>query len=444
MNEEAEAPMETTTCSKKPSLAKRRPVRKRYPTSKSRSHPEKIQGELVREKKFNCGNCLVCKRVEDCGDCDLCCDKPKFGGPGIKKQKCELRWCKLKNNPYLCSFRQRDSKKKEKELRSNSDALSATRAERVRREASKQLSAGGRDKTKRPNSTEKKKVKELFITRDNTKTLQDLQNDPDYTPETLPKRMKRLALGDSDPIGSRRHLKCYLCGKEESGRSNLYGHYASSHFKDRLIELLGGTNGAGRRHCEQCKVTFEAEGHMAVHFGRVHGIVEKFLPSLHHIPLTSRGLSMTKARHTRQYDAASEKTEECATKKSYASLRVKETEVSPPNLFFHKEAKRGFIKLGPQKRENTGEGKSRAEEEFSSGNEDLIRDEQELYQSKLSEHCEQKIEHGEYVELYDWKNEDGNQSVDVKDNILADTDDSELTSSRTNLFEFFDRSLDDE
>ena len=55
--------------------------------------------------------------------------------------------------------------------------------------------------------------------------------------------------------------------------------------------------------------------------------------------------------------------------------------------------------------------------------------------------CEQKIEHGEYVELYDWKNGDGSQSVDVKDNILADTDDSELTSSRTNLFE---RSLDDE
>ena len=116
--------------------AKRRPIRQRYPTSKYRSHPEKMQPKLGRKKKHrsNCGDCLGCKRDEDCGECDLCLDKPKFGGPGIRKQKCELRWCKFKNS-------KEDPKEKGKGLASNSDALSATRAHRVTREVSKQSAA---------------------------------------------------------------------------------------------------------------------------------------------------------------------------------------------------------------------------------------------------------------------------------------------------------------
>ena len=29
--------------------------------------------------------------IEDCGMCIFCRDKPKFGGPGTKRQKCELK-----------------------------------------------------------------------------------------------------------------------------------------------------------------------------------------------------------------------------------------------------------------------------------------------------------------------------------------------------------------
>ncbi|KAL3908856.1 MAG: hypothetical protein SGPRY_009635 [Prymnesium sp.] len=41
-----------------------------------------------------CGKCNNCKSV-DCGSCYNCADKPKFGGPGIKKQACINRKCLL-------------------------------------------------------------------------------------------------------------------------------------------------------------------------------------------------------------------------------------------------------------------------------------------------------------------------------------------------------------
>ncbi len=39
-----------------------------------------------------CGKCPGCMR-EDCGKCLYCKDKPKFGGLGVKKQRCALRAC---------------------------------------------------------------------------------------------------------------------------------------------------------------------------------------------------------------------------------------------------------------------------------------------------------------------------------------------------------------
>jgi len=39
-----------------------------------------------------CGRCPGCQK-EDCGKCVFCKDKPKFGGPGKKKQRCKLRIC---------------------------------------------------------------------------------------------------------------------------------------------------------------------------------------------------------------------------------------------------------------------------------------------------------------------------------------------------------------
>jgi len=41
-----------------------------------------------------CGKCNNCKS-QDCGTCYNCADKPKFGGPGIKKQACINRKCLL-------------------------------------------------------------------------------------------------------------------------------------------------------------------------------------------------------------------------------------------------------------------------------------------------------------------------------------------------------------
>jgi hypothetical protein len=32
---------------------------------------------------------LTAALVEDCGECTNCLDKRKFGGPGLKKQKCK-------------------------------------------------------------------------------------------------------------------------------------------------------------------------------------------------------------------------------------------------------------------------------------------------------------------------------------------------------------------
>ena len=44
-------------------------------------------------KTIYCGSCQGCRTLTDCGKCTMCRDKTKFGGPGVKKQKCELRWC---------------------------------------------------------------------------------------------------------------------------------------------------------------------------------------------------------------------------------------------------------------------------------------------------------------------------------------------------------------
>ncbi|XP_037594867.1 methyl-CpG-binding domain protein 1 isoform X15 [Cebus imitator] len=46
-----------------------------------------------RRQNRKCGACAACLRRMDCGRCDFCCDKPKFGGSNQKRQKCRWRQC---------------------------------------------------------------------------------------------------------------------------------------------------------------------------------------------------------------------------------------------------------------------------------------------------------------------------------------------------------------
>mmetsp|Transcript_26836 Transcript_26836/g.72378 ORF Transcript_26836/g.72378 Transcript_26836/m.72378 type:complete len:678 (-) Transcript_26836:416-2449(-) len=43
-------------------------------------------------KSLRCGSCAGCI-AQDCGACKNCLDKPKYGGPGVKKQACLSRKC---------------------------------------------------------------------------------------------------------------------------------------------------------------------------------------------------------------------------------------------------------------------------------------------------------------------------------------------------------------
>lgn len=56
--------------------------------------PEVAGGKaaLPKRRGRGCGGCPGCLR-DDCGKCNYCKDKTKFGGPGRKKQRCALRVC---------------------------------------------------------------------------------------------------------------------------------------------------------------------------------------------------------------------------------------------------------------------------------------------------------------------------------------------------------------
>ncbi|XP_053427976.1 methyl-CpG-binding domain protein 1 isoform X5 [Nycticebus coucang] len=52
-----------------------------------------LQPYTNRRQNRKCGACAACLRWMDCGRCDFCCDKPKFGGSNQKRQKCRWRQC---------------------------------------------------------------------------------------------------------------------------------------------------------------------------------------------------------------------------------------------------------------------------------------------------------------------------------------------------------------
>ena len=70
------------------------PVIKRQQRTRQKTKLFKPPSSAPRQIKRGrgCGKCNGCTRP-DCGECQFCKDKPKFGGPGKKKQRCEKRTC---------------------------------------------------------------------------------------------------------------------------------------------------------------------------------------------------------------------------------------------------------------------------------------------------------------------------------------------------------------
>jgi len=64
---------------------------------------EELEAKKMMKKcyfKHKFGSCLKCSAclLPDCGRCWACKDKPKFGGPGVQKQKCQEKKC---TNPVV-------------------------------------------------------------------------------------------------------------------------------------------------------------------------------------------------------------------------------------------------------------------------------------------------------------------------------------------------------
>ncbi|XP_041470400.1 uncharacterized protein LOC121419962 [Lytechinus variegatus] len=55
--------------------------------------PMPIVEEANVKRRSRCGVCSACLRKTDCETCSNCLDKPKYGGPGTKKQACIHRKC---------------------------------------------------------------------------------------------------------------------------------------------------------------------------------------------------------------------------------------------------------------------------------------------------------------------------------------------------------------
>lgn len=69
----------------------RKSARPRVP---SRPHFEEPHDGPLRKRGVRCMECPACLRKDDCGQCEMCKDKKKFGGPGVKKQACM----------YVCAY----------------------------------------------------------------------------------------------------------------------------------------------------------------------------------------------------------------------------------------------------------------------------------------------------------------------------------------------------
>uniref|UniRef100_A0A8C6D300 Methyl-CpG-binding domain protein 1 n=1 Tax=Moschus moschiferus TaxID=68415 RepID=A0A8C6D300_MOSMO len=77
-------------------VPRRRPPQAQSPPPPPPPQPPEspeLQPYTNRRQNRKCGACAACLRRMDCGHCDFCCDKPKFGGSNQKRQKCRWRQC---------------------------------------------------------------------------------------------------------------------------------------------------------------------------------------------------------------------------------------------------------------------------------------------------------------------------------------------------------------
>ncbi|XP_036388623.1 methyl-CpG-binding domain protein 1a [Megalops cyprinoides] len=74
-------------------------------------------GEPKKRSRRACWKCDACLRTTDCGKCDFCMDKPKFGGRNKKRQKCRLRQCKSHAMRHLLPFQMGRSKSRQRSPR---------------------------------------------------------------------------------------------------------------------------------------------------------------------------------------------------------------------------------------------------------------------------------------------------------------------------------------
>ena len=84
----APEPAKTSPASVRHSQRERVPSKKTAPHLQDREGGSSPGGQPSRKRGVRCMDCPACLRTEDCGTCVFCKDKPKFGGPGVKKQAC--------------------------------------------------------------------------------------------------------------------------------------------------------------------------------------------------------------------------------------------------------------------------------------------------------------------------------------------------------------------
>eukprot|EP00057_Strongylocentrotus_purpuratus_P012758 XP_011667232.1 PREDICTED: histone-lysine N-methyltransferase 2B-like [Strongylocentrotus purpuratus] len=62
-------------------------------SSRDSGSQEDDQPRPKKRSLKRCEECVACQRQNDCGRCDYCLDKPRFGGQSIHRQKCRYKQC---------------------------------------------------------------------------------------------------------------------------------------------------------------------------------------------------------------------------------------------------------------------------------------------------------------------------------------------------------------